>query len=69
MVHEADAVELDRRAKARGKRDFATIILEKVCLMIRKLILYNETLGGGRGGSNHIGPSLERLRRERLGRL
>ena len=22
--------------------------------------MYNETLGGGRGGSNHIGPSLER---------
>jgi hypothetical protein len=37
LVHEADAVELDRRAKARGKMDFATIMLEKVCFMIRKL--------------------------------
>jgi hypothetical protein len=27
LVHEADAVELDRRAKARGKRDFATIMV------------------------------------------
>jgi hypothetical protein len=30
LVHEADAVELDRRAKARGKRDFATIILSQL---------------------------------------
>jgi hypothetical protein len=38
LVHEADAVELDRRVKARGKKDFATIMVEKVCLTVMNLI-------------------------------
>ena len=37
MVHEADAVELDRRAKARGKRDFVTIMVEKNCSIVMNL--------------------------------